>query len=417
MARRKTVEVDPDDGPNVYEVGGDNEVPQGRTRTVRTIIDEEQPVEGSQAQGDAEPVNPIDSLLEELDGGTEFDIAVFRVDKSKPNGRVFCGPLAAGGLENSSILCSRLQQEYGGGSFYLQFRKSGGGKAPFLKRVIVTVEAPKTVPVPAVDTNQLAAAITAAMAPMQTALAQVAQAQQRPGFDFNALLSHPLAALVIPALVQRVLGGGGGDGKFDLDAYLTMKAKMDQAGFGDGEPNTLTQVAGLLKDYGKPLMDLAQQQANQQAINGPRAVAPGARPQAAPGTLPFSPMGIVPGIGPMNPAAATVPGKATSTAIPLNQLVSPLVPSIVGLAQAGVGADVAAEKIVELLPEDFIDPVCDAIESGELVAILTKHPQLSGYTVWLQQVGDAMLALMDDGEDTPESGGEIEPEPEVLTGE
>lgn len=366
---------------------GDATLNGGRTRMVRTMTEEEVPVEET---GEISPEdNPLEALLSELGGDTAFDVAVYRIDKTKANGRSFCGPLAMGGINNSAMLCTRLQQEYGGGEFYLQFKDSED--STFLRRIIISVDAPKAPAVPPAQVMQesVAAAIAAAMGPMQQALAQLAQMQmQRPAFNIDKLLAHPLAAPIIGGVVNKLFGNGGG-ATSELDKYLTMKMKMDELGVGGGEPSTLTQVGALLRDYGKPLIELAQKQAMNQSAGGPRS-APALRPMAAPGTMPVPPTGVVPGtavpVAMPNPRPLVPAGRATSTVAPIGQLVAGLVPAIVGLAQAGVSAPDAAAQILEALPEEFVDPVCDAIESGELVKVLVQHQQLAGYSVWLQQV-------------------------------
>lgn len=396
MAKRRAVTLNPDDDLADVAVMGT----QPRTRTVRTMTEEEVPVNGGES-GDAsegEELSPLDQLLAELGGGTEYDIAVYRMDKTKPNGRVFCGPLSAGGLNNSSMVCTRLQTEFGGGDFYLQVKDPE--TSSFVRRIVVSVEIPKTPPAQLVQ-ESVAASIRAAMEPMQAVLAQlVANQNSRPALNLDALAASAIKFFPLLQMARGLLAPA--QNEFSLEKYLDFKTKMDALGLGDSEPNSMAQAMQLFKEFGKPLLEAVQNNQNRLPLqpgpmhnpNAGRATP--SHPVAAPGAgvSPRSAPGM--GFGPV----ATGPGQSTASNIA--QQIAPFVGVITTMAQGNEPPESAAEKILSVLPENMIDPLCDAIESGELVSVLTREMMLAGYSVWLGQVGAAILeqTLPETGEET-----------------
>lgn len=380
--------------------------PTPRTRSVRTIIDEEQPVEGDARLVSAEDVgdeeiNPVDELLAELGDGANFDIAVFRMDKTKPNGRVFVGPLPAGGMNNSSMLCTRLQQEYGGGDFYLQVKNPEDHR--FIRRIVVSIEAPRQPPTP--PAAQMQESIIGALSPILTKLVE---AQQRPAINLDTITNAALKLAPLLGLVQGFLRPQQGSA-FDLEKYLEMKTKLDALGMGDSEPSAAMQAMTLFKEFGKPMLDAIQ---NAQHNPGAVRVTPSPRLSAAPGagavppSVPAPGMGF-PTMGAMTPAPR-VNGKATSTDGNLRAMLAPFVPVIAQFAHAGMSPEDAALKFLDALPDDYVDPLADAIESGELTGILTANKELSGYTVWVEKIGELILAELgsaDDGSDAENDEG------------
>lgn len=397
--------------PGVYAVGSngvDHEMP--RTRTVRTIIDEEQPVGGeAEIIEGGEEISPVDELLQELGGGSDLDIAVSRLDRTKPNGRVFCGSISAGGMNNSQILCTRIQQEFGGGDFFLQIKDPNTNR--FSKRILISVEAPKNVVQPVQQVQEsVAAAIRASNEAMLGAVREMLAARGQ-GFSIASLAKDALNFLPLIQAAQSLglLGGRRNDG-FDFEKFLEYKMKMEAAGLGDGEPNTLGQVMSFAREFGKPLVELAQKQASLQAGPGPQAAhAPAMMRPAAPGTMPAPPSGVVPGTAfpGVVPAPMQPTGKASSTALPIAQMVAPLIPMLVQAAQSGTDPSIVAQQIAEVLPDEAVDPVCDAIESGELVTVLARTRELAGYGMWLSQLGQILLSMLD---------GDEEPEGEEVAG-
>lgn len=382
MAKRSRAPTPPPADDAEYE-----EVTGERTRTVRTMTEEQVPVrdEGGEEE------NPLDTLLAELGGGTDFDIAVYRMDKTKPNGRIFCGPLQAGGLNNSSMLCTRLQQEYGGGDFFIQVKDPESGH--FIRRVVVSVEAPKAAALPpaAVMQDSLAAAISAALAPMQAAMVQM---QQRPQFDFGKLLAQGMAAL---PLIQGVRGlfapAGGGDMLSSLKAMKEVRELMEDSGMSGREPDGMDRVIKLFENFGKPLLAAVEN-----AKRNPRNTIGHATTQMAPRPLAGGAvrvnMGGMPGI------------VAPTTPVPVPPEVSMLLPQIVQLAKSGTLPADAAELMYSVIPDERIDEVANALESG-LVETLAAMPEFDGMRPWLVAVANSFLEGLtsegqDEGTDVPD---------------
>jgi hypothetical protein len=361
--------------------------PRGGTqRKVTTVITrQDDPEEPEELEPQEEFIDETEEVLEsvfaEARGHSGVEIRVYKLDPDNRSGaRAYAMSVSLEDAEGGRLL-DTLQRKWKGGEFELMARAEGR----IVKRAVIAVLPPPEEPAaPAAQVQeQMSNVLKVAMEPMQQILAEL---RNKPQFKFEDLLTK--GAMLLPLLSQvrsilQPLGGAApvaNDPMAILVQMKTMKDTMEAMGMGDREPDGFDRILTLFNNF-KPMLE--KMQAAQ--LSKTRVPARPAAPVTAGSAMP------IPSVNAPAPVTAAIP-----------EILLPFIPLLSAAARGGETTESVAERILNALPDEAIDPLADALEDGSLVSALLQKPEFNGLAPWLNALAQNILSALSSGEELEE---------------